>query len=155
MTNFVVPTVEDIQSLLSIIVGEGLDVKEIDSDPSSAMLTATYIDDSNVLVGLCGADIHLAAYLSAALSLLPKPVADEQIKAGELNEQSAANFYEVMNICSKLFMSDESAHLRLDKTLLGADAQAPVDELNGEAVHKTYSMEIPNYGNGIISFAVT
>ena len=51
------------------------------------------------------------------VTALPADVANEMIAGNAVTEAIVGNFYEVMNISSKLMMSDSSAHLRLDKTL--------------------------------------
>lgn len=66
-----------------------------------------------------------------------------------------ANFYEVMNICSKLMMSDSSAHLRL-KDIVQPSASA--DEISALAESGTalgFNVDIPRYGKGTLNFLVS
>ena len=65
------------------------------------------------------------------------------------------NFYEVMNICSKLLMSDTSSHLRLDKTMPPEESSEPIAALQGAASVTCFDVAIPKYGKGALTFVVS
>ena len=60
-----------------------------------------------------------------------------------------------MNICSKLLMSDTSAHLRLDKTLNPQESAESVSTLKDAAQVIGFDVDIPQYGKGMLTFLVT
>ena len=60
-----------------------------------------------------------------------------------------------MNICSKLLMSDSSAHLRLDKTLDPGAANDAVASLEGASEKVAFSVDIPRYGSGTLTFLIS
>ena len=154
-TNYVVPTPESIASLLSMIFGEALDVSKCDTPVLDDRHAATFIDDEDHLVGLCICDKQFVAYSGAALSMIPADVAKDMINGNDVPEAMVGNFGEVMNICSKLMMSESSKHLRLGKTLSpGASADA-LASLQESAEISAFGVDIPKYGKGTLTFVVT
>ncbi len=153
-SNFVVPTEQSVASLLAMIFGDGLGVNGGDAADLGSQHVATFIDDEDKLVAACVCDKAFVAYSGAALSMIPANVANEMISGNSISDALIGNFYEVMNICSKLLMSDSSAHLRLDKTLdpgTGGDALAA---LEGTAEKVAFRVDIPNYGSGTLTFLI-
>ena len=154
MTQFVTPKADEVVNLLGMILGDGLEISESEAIDLSNKHTATFLDDNDELVAVCCCDVPFVAYSGAALSMIPSAAADEMIKDQELTEAISDNFYEVMNICSKLLMSDTSAHLRLDKTLTPTEAAEAVASLESAEVKKSFELNIPDYGAGSIAFAI-
>lgn len=152
--SFVTPDGNAVAKLLETIFGNGLAVSDSDSPDVSDKHTATFIDDEDKLVAVCVCDKSFVAYSGAALSMIPAGVANDMINGGEVSEALVGNFYEVMNICSKLLMSDSSAHLRLDKVLEPGDAGSTTAELKGDSVLKGFIVDIPGYGSGEVSFLI-
>ncbi len=120
-----------------------------------ASMSRPSYDDDDKLVALCVCDKEFVAYSGAALSMIPADVANEMISGNSVTEAMIGNFYEVMNICSKLLMSDSSAHLRLDKTLVPEDSAETVSALKESAQVIGFNVEIPKYGVGGLTFLVT
>ena len=154
-TNYVTPTSAAISSLLAIIFGEDLDVSDCEPPELSSQYIATFVDDDDQLVALCACDKAFVAYSGAALSMIPADVANEMIAGDAVTEAMVGNFYEVMNISSKLMMSDLSAHLRLDKTLNPQQAAEPIAALQESAQITGFGVDIPRYGKGTLTFVVT
>ena len=153
--NFIVPTEKSVASLLAMIFGDGLGVDGGDAVDLDSQHVATFIDDDDKLVAACACDKAFVAYSGAALSMIPADVANEMINGNTISEALIGNFYEVMNICSKLLMSDTSSHLRLDKTLepgAGSDALA---SLNGASETVAFCVDIPSYGSGTLTFLIS
>ena len=137
-----------------MILGDKLDVSECVPINLGGQHAATFVDDDNKLVALCICDNHFVVYSGAALSMIPVDVANEVIAGGALTEVMVANFYEVMNICSKLLMSDSSAHLRLDKALRPDEASESICSLEASAQIAGFGVDIPRYGKGALTFVV-
>ncbi len=154
-SNYVIPTPQTISSLLSMIFGEDLDVSDCEPPELSSLYIATFVNDDNQLVALCACDKSFVAYSGAALSMIPADVANEMIAGNAVTEAMVGNFYEVMNISSKLMMSDSSAHLRLDKTLDPEQSTEAIEALQESARIKGFGVKIPRYGEGILTFVVT
>ncbi len=138
-----------------MIFGAELDVSDSEAQDLSNHYVATFVSDEDQLVAFCACDKEFVAYSGAALSMIPADVANEMISGNAVTEVMIENFYEVMNICSKLLMSDSSAHLRLDKTLSPEDSAGPVAALQESAHITGFGVDIPRYGKGRLIFAVT
>lgn len=149
---YVVPNVETATSLLEMIFGEGLTLSDNDDADMGSNHVATFLSDDDRLVALCACDTSFVAYAGAALSMIPADAANEMIQDNDLSDMVTANFYEVMNICSKLMMSDSSAHLRLGKTLAPAESAEAVGSLQGKT--KGFTLDIPGYGKGVMTFVI-
>jgi hypothetical protein len=139
---------------LELVVGEGVKAKLIDPQDLGDKQTATFICDDNELVAMCACDTNFVVYSGTALSMIPSDVANEMIKDNDVSETVYDNFYEIMNICSKLLMSDTSDHLRLDKSLSPQDSAEPLSALEGGSSVTSFMVEIPGYGEGELSFKI-
>jgi hypothetical protein len=119
---------------------------------SKPAVVAVYGTDSNDVAGLLVCSMSAAAYLGAALSLLPRPVADAAIKKGVLDEALLENFREVANICSSLFAEQIGARTHL-KNVIAKCSAAPVDHkaLMASPNRADVSLDVPNYGEGLMS----
>ena len=96
-----------------------------------------------------------ASDAGAALSMIPAPAANGMIAEKSVTEDVKANFHEVMNICSKLMLSDKSPHLRLvDVQEPGASTTQIVTSLDASATTVAFEVEIPRYGKGYLGFSI-
>ncbi len=152
---YVIPTPQSISSLLSMIFGEDLDVSDCEPPELSSLYIATFVNDDNQLVALCACDKSFVAYSGAALSMIPAAIANEMISGNTVTDAMVDNFYEVMNICSKLLMSDTSAHLRLDRALQPTESADAIATLGESANVMAFDVGIPQYGNGTLTFVIT
>lgn len=153
MSQYIVPTSESVKTMLELLFGDGLSVSEAASEPDDAHV-ATYISDDDELVAVCACDDEFVGYSGAALTMVPVGVAEEMVASKDFSEMVLGNFYEVMNICSRLLMSEHSPHLRLDKTLAPAESQPAISGLPGESRKVTFEVAIPRYGKGNVAFVV-
>ena len=154
--NYVEPTPNSVVDLLEIIFGEGVVATPIDEPFGDGDYTATYIDPEDKLVAMGASDPHFVAYSSAALSMVPAAVANEAVANGEITDVMAQNFYEVMNICSKLMLTDGGPHLRLADVVDPGKADAgSMGALESAAKRIGFSVDIPGYGVGKLQFLVT
>ena len=154
-TKYIIPTPQSVSALLAMIFGDGVDTKDREAPELDGQHVATFVDDDDQLVALCVCDKEFVAYSGAALSMIPADVANEMISGNSISEAMLGNFYEVMNICSKLLMSDTSAHLRLDKTLSPQESAEPLSALKDSAQVIGFDIDIPKYGKGMLTFLVT
>ncbi len=153
-SRYVMPTADSISELLEMIFGEGVTVTDQENVESQGESTSTFIDGSDEVVALCTCDRAFICFSGAALSMIPADVAKEMVTSGDLTEVISGNFYEVMNICSKLMMSDSSDHLRLAEVLPFDAAQSHVEAMSDSASRVTYNVAVPGYGDGLIDFLV-
>ncbi len=154
-TTYLIPTSESVSSLLGIIFGDDLSASECDSPELNDRYVATFIDGDDKLVALCVSDKEFVAYSGAALAMIPANVAEEMISGNAVTDALVENFYEVMNICSKLMMTDSGAHLRLDKTMNPDQSADTVASLRESSQVIGFGVDIPRYGKGTLTFVVT
>jgi len=152
MTTYTIPNAAALKSMLAMMFGDDLEVSKAPDGNPAGRFAATYVADGGEIVAICACDDAFVAYTGAALTMMPKDVADEMLKDGNFSDVVLGNFHEIMNICSRLLMSDSSPHLRLDKTLSPADAEKPIAQLAGGARAEHFALSVPRYGQGSLSF---
>ncbi len=149
------PGANDVQDLLKVFFGDGTRVVDSASTDLANRHVATFISDTDELVAVCVCDPKFVAYSGSAFSMVPVAVADEMARSLDFTEAVTANFHEVMNICSRLLMSDASEHLRLDKTLMPADGASFVAALQERGELSDFQVDIDGYGEGYMAVLVT
>ena len=120
-------------------------------------MVAIYVDDADKPVTACVCDHQFVAYIGSALTKIPPAGAEEAAESGDFTEMMLGNHHEIMNICSRLFMSGHSPHLRLAKVYTSpddvpADARDVMQSTSGRA---DFAVEVPGYGKGSVSFLST
>lgn len=105
---YVKPTAASVISLLAMIYGDELNASDLDSASVSGQRIATFINDDDELVAACVCDREFVVYSGAALAMIPAGGAQDMIAENSISEAISGNFHEVMNICTKLLMSDSS-----------------------------------------------
>jgi len=155
-----VPKDSEVKQMLGMLYGDGISIAQgepVASNAGSKNMVAVYINDAGAPVTACCCDIPFAAYSGAALSMIPRGGAEDAAKSGDLSEMMRGNLHEIMNICSRLFITDETPHLKLDALYDNADAlpesaRAMIDTAAGRT---DLRISIPGYGEGNISFLST
>lgn len=149
------PEPDDVRSVLHGLLGR--DIKVTRETASSIALDAKYVvglyerEDGKV-GGLVVADIEIAAFAGAALSLLPIGVAKESIADGTVEDSLLENFQEVLNVGVQWFTGKGNPRVVLAEVFppgvkLPDDVRlvmaAPNDRLDVDA-------EVAGYGTGRI-----
>jgi len=150
----------EVRQMLAMLFGNDLTISESEELPVSAEsnnAAALYVADDGTPVTACICDMNFAAFAGSALTKIPPGGAEDAAKSGELTDNMMGNLNEVMNICSRLFMSGSSPHLRLDKmyasiTELPENAKTMFDAVSGRLDLK---VSIPGYGEGHLAFLAT
>ncbi|MEO0574282.1 MAG: hypothetical protein AAF004_02380 [Pseudomonadota bacterium] len=154
-TRFVVPDGEAVGELLSIVLGDGTSAADASVTDFSGYYAASYIDDDDKLVAVGICNTPFVFYSGAALSTIPAGAASDMMAEGEPSDSIFDNFYEVMNICSRLLMTEQDEHhLRVAKTFKPAEAASVISEIT-DGVTKCFNLAIPSYGEGEMHFIVT
>ncbi|MCZ8133276.1 MAG: response regulator [Steroidobacteraceae bacterium] len=133
---------------------DGLDVKpgkKFDFAPGSGAWAAVSETDDGKPVALCLADANFAANAGAALAMPPPAVAKDAAKTKDLTDVMAGNLAEIMNICSRLLMTDTSPHLRLTKMYPAKSLEAPVQAALSDAKGRIdFEVNVPKHGPGTL-----
>lgn len=151
-----VPKEKDVLEILSMLYGGDveLDSGEPISIENSNNVIAVYIDDDGKPSTACICNYNFAAFAGSALTRIPVGGAEDAAETGDFSDMMLANLHEVMNICSRMFMTDTSPHVKLDVVYKKID-EAPDDVkamFVGTEEHSDFNVSIPNYGSGSISF---
>lgn len=145
------PIPEEVRDFLGDLLGKPVSVSkaaQVDfSVEPEGYVTGLYKDDKDRLIGACITDISLAASTGAALAMMPVAVAKEAVEAGKLDEGLRDNFYEVVNILSRLLNGPSVPHLRLTELVDGVpdDVRALVEKSKGR---KSYDVTVVGYTGG-------
>ena len=157
-TAYPMPDTAKVKLMLGLLF-DGLDVKpgkKFDIVPPSGSWVGMYVGDDGRPVAACAVDGALAANAAAALSMLPPAVAKDAAKTRELTDVMVANLQEIMNICSRLLMSDGSAHLKLDKVYPSKAMPAALAAMLGSVQGRVdFELNVPKYGAGTLAVLST
>lgn len=158
-TNYHIPAARETLGVLSMMYGDGLVVEKNKEAPvlEDQKLIGLFVDPEGQPVAACTCDLDFAAYGGAALSMMPKGGAEDAAENDDLSESMKENVYEIMNICSRLLMSDDTPHLKLGEMYVGA-SELPADAaevLKAAEGHSHFDVKIPNYGVGKLAIIST
>ena len=151
---YVTPKDVDVKAMLAMLLGDNLEVKPAPGAlDTSKGLYALYVDDTDAPVAACVCDPAFAAYAGGALSMLPPGGAEDAAKSGELSDVMVDNTYEVMNICSRLLMTDSTPHLRLQKLYkdMGEIPEGGRSVVTKPSKRVDFDLKVPRYGSGRLS----
>ena len=148
------PSIAQVKELLGMLF-DGLSVKlgpKLDVSPKAAGYFGVYVSDDGTPAALCGCDIAFAASSGAALSMLPPNVAKEAAKDKELTPVMLANLHEVMNICTRLMLHDDSPHLKLRELCAMNALPPPAAAILGAPTSRIdFEIGLGKYGSGVLS----
>jgi hypothetical protein len=147
------PPVKMIKDVLDGLLGREVELAPGDPMASVDMVggvLAAYLDDGNALQAVIGWDIAAAAWVGAAVGLVPKGGAEAAIEERYLPENLLENLTEVCNVLATVFQLPGNPHLRLQTTYRPA-AAAPEPETAllytlGQRIDLT--VDVPGYGAG-------
>ncbi len=159
MAKIPLPDPDGLRQILSMMYGNGLEVREgkpVPAAKGSDSLVALYVDDDDKPVVACAVDYPFTAYGGASLTRVSPGVAKECAGNGDFSDIMIGNVHEILNICSRLLMKKNSPHLRLH-TLYRQSGDVPdaVRELIQKAREGVdLNVSFPNYGEGGMSFRI-
>ncbi|MGA2707353.1 MAG: hypothetical protein ACLQJ0_23470 [Steroidobacteraceae bacterium] len=156
-TSYPLPDISQVRDLMGMLF-DGLAVKpgaKLDLTPKSSTYFAIYVTDNGAPAALCACDIAFAANSGAALSMLPPNVAKDAARTQQLTDVMLANLREVMNICTRLVLRENTPHLRLDTVCpaskLPAAAAAIVAAAKGRI---DFEIGLGKYAGGLFAVLV-
>ncbi len=160
MANFIIPNNVEVEQMMGMLYEGGVSVAASDvlsTESGSKIVVAVFVDDEDKPVSSCVCDYSFAAFAGAALTMIPKGGAEDAAESGEFSDTLRGNIYEVMNILTRLFMSPNTPHLRITK-VFDSLSEAPDDVkamLSAADESVGYTVEVPNYGAGKLTFVTT
>lgn len=157
-TKYILPTDHEANAVLAMLYGDNFDIKTSNEDTvtEGGSWVGLFIDADNQPVAGCVCDVPFAAYAGSALTMLPPGGAEDAVETGEISEMMKDNLNEVMNICSRMFMSDNTPHLKLDLVYKYEDLSDEAKEaLLGAEAKRALDVDIPRYGKGKLVMLTT
>jgi hypothetical protein len=151
-TRYPLPDATRLKTLFGVLF-DGLEVKPgAKLDPAATAYAAVFVADDGSPVALAACDIQFAANSSAALSMLPPGAAKDAAKSKELTDMMLANLGEIMNIGTRLLITDTSPHLKLDRVYAANALPPPAAAVAAGAQGCVdFDVAIAKYGNGLLS----
>jgi hypothetical protein len=154
----VMPPQDNVRRMLSDLFGRPVVVSRnppLIRQATDKFTVAMFTKEDGVVGVVALADLQFTAYAGAALTMFPTPMAERQIENGEVDEMVLENFREIMNVCASQFNGANAAHVKLTELLrLPKDKLAPDVEakLRRPVARLDFTVQIPNYGKGRLSF---
>ena len=153
-TTYPLPNIAQVRELLGMLF-DGMIVKaapKFDLSPQSNAYFGVYIAAGGAPVALCACDIAFAANCGAALSMLPPNAAKDAAKSKELTEVMVANLREVMNICTRLLLHENTPHLKLDALFSASKLPEPAAAIIAAAKGRIdFEITLAKYGPGLFA----
>ena len=154
------PSAKEVRELIEGLVGRDIAVTTggamIDPTADDGALLGVYVDNRLALTALVILDLPLAAYLGAALGLVPVRIANVAVEEGMLPEALTENAGEILNVMASLFNAEGVPHVKLDR-LYEPRSPIPADVARWilAYVRRTdLDMEVAGYGAGKFSLLV-
>jgi hypothetical protein len=151
-----IPIQEAVRDFFTDLLGRGVAATKRSAiaydDP---LIVGRYLDDDGETAALLVSDVDFAAFSGAALAMIPKVVAGEAIKAGELTDALSENFREVVNVFSSLLNAPTTPHLVL-KSLERhpEETEDLADVLDAPRRRRDFDVTIEGYGSGVLAVLV-
>lgn len=148
------PNADNITRNLKDLLSKPVVVKAGPALPAASVaLCAVYADDAGAPQVVGVADLGCAAYVGAALAMIPAPVAADSVKQKKLEDNLRENFAEVVNILAAVLNSATGKHLKLVAVFepggVPPEAQAI---LKKPASRADFDVSVTGYGAGKLSF---
>ncbi len=143
---------EAVEKMLSGLLGREVMVAAKPAPkPAELKIAGFYRNGDGQPVAACLADISAAAFSGSALSLIPAASAKDFVKSGVIDDEDVRdNFYEVLNICSRLFAEEDAQRVTLD-TVYFPPETVPADQtstLSKSRQRNDLEITVDGYGKG-------
>lgn len=121
--------------------------------PGKLAYAGTFHGGERTVIAMCAADLRMAAYTGAALSMIPPDAAQEQVATGALDETLSENFAEVLNVLARVYVVPESRRVTLLQSIFPpAAAPASIDGVPaGQVKRADFEVTLDGYGTGLLT----
>jgi hypothetical protein len=151
------PAAKQVRDTLNDLLGRDVSVQLADPPAGEDMpVAAVFVSDNLALAGVIGFDLALAAYIAAAIGLVPPGGAEAAVEDGELSPLLGDNLTEVCNVLAGLFTKTGGRRVKLHKVHLSladipADLRAHLVSLGNRL---DLAVTVAGYGTGTFSLVV-
>ncbi len=153
------PEPDQLQQTLEMMLGRKVTVVTAGQVPPEGAIPAAvgaYVDDTDALRGCAWVDLPLAAAMGASLSMVAREQADGCLESGVLLEEFSGNLHETLNVAAALLNDQGGTALRIQplELLETGLSQGVLDLLADPRAGGYYTVEIEEYGSGLMSFTL-
>lgn len=122
------PPAQAVARMLGELIGREVQAKVVPANPTArdTQIAAAYVGECQGLQVVIRCDLALGGSLGAALMVVPVARVNECIKAKCLDEDLAANLYEVFNVLAAVFPQNGAPRIIFHGLHCGADIPAEV-----------------------------
>jgi hypothetical protein len=156
--HFPVPIQEDIRDLLFELLNRGVAVDkvsklELEEDEDGGV--AEFVTEDGTVGVVCLFDSRFAVRAGAALVMVPKAAAEEDLRRGDI-ESHLEVAGEVLNVMSRLLNSPNTPHVRMAGVhrLPGELPEQVAALLAAPEYRRDFAVTIEGYGDGRLSLLV-
>jgi len=154
MPTYALPEAKDVKDILSMSVGRDVKIECTTFERSEDHFAAAFVDRDDNLVSVCECDARFVAGVGAALSMIPADVAQEMVSTGSFSDEIMENYFEVMNIISKLMITEQTPHLKLKETISPGQYNLAILE-NTDCEPRCFDIDVSDYGSSVLGFWIT
>jgi hypothetical protein len=156
-TELKIPKLEEVSELFTSLIGEKIEVSDAPRpmDTDDIAVVGAYKGEDGRMLSLIGADIALANRLGAALAMIPKEVAENDIELRIISDETCQNTQEIFNINTSVLNGLKIPHHRFVKLYNCFNDEQPseVRALMGDpAARVDYTVGVPGYGSGRLCY---
>lgn len=154
------PTADGVRELLHGLFGRDVNVLAVPPQSiefESKVVVGLFERENAKIGGLIVADLDVAAFAGAALSLLPVGIAKEAIQAGDMEGPVLENYSEVLNVGVHWFTGKMNPRVVLSEVYTPS-AHLPSDVASvmaHPAERVDFEVDIVGYGGGRMRFLAT
>jgi hypothetical protein len=151
------PPAKDVRDLLEGLLGKDVDFADGRRVTDGSGLVGVYVDDRLGMRAVVACDLALAAYVGAAIGLMPAGGAQDAVEDGELFPVLRDNAAEVLNVMAALFNVGSAPHLRLYGHYAAGEGM-PGDvgrHLGSLGPRVDWTVSVKGYGKGELSIILT
>lgn len=156
-TQVLLPTAAEVRGLLGSLLGRDVTLR-VTAQPAATEpsdLVGRFVDDEQRLRAVTLCDLAGAAYLGAALALLPTGLPADSIRSGVLAADLADNVHEVLNVLAVLLNGHEHPHVRFVGMTAATEALPDAIDAAGSSLHRfDITFDVRGYGAGRLALAV-
>jgi hypothetical protein len=156
----VLPEADEVRSVLHGLLGRDVNVLKVPSEGmgiDARVVVGLYERENSSVGGLVVADLEVAAFAGAALSLLPIGIAKETVQDGDIEGNILENFQEVLNVGVQWFTGKMNPRVVLSEVYTPS-AHLPSDVatvMAHPAERADFEIDVVGYGGGRMRFLVT
>lgn len=151
---FLMPDDKSALAMLRPLFGDDTKITVAPKKEQPGDWVALFVGADNTPVAACICNKEFVAFGGSALMMIPAGAAREAAADGNATDIMVESFHEIMNICSRFLMSDDTPHLRLGAVKKRAETPELAD-LEKLATRKDFQVAIPKYGAGGLACLVT